>query len=164
MELWDLYDNQRNLVGHSQVRGEVIPAGCYHLVVHVWIRNRNGEFLISQRSKNRQLNPLLWECVGGSVLMGENSLEGALREVLEEVGVDLSQSSGRLLSSRLRENYYDILDTWLFEYDGPVSLKNATTDEVLQVKWMSASQIHKLFESGQMVDTLKYFFDEVCMF
>lgn len=30
---------------------------------------------------------LVWECVDGSVIKGEDSLQGALREVKEEVGV-----------------------------------------------------------------------------
>ena len=163
MELWDLYDRQRNLVGRNHVRGKVIPDGCYHLVVNVWIRNSKGEFLISQRGESCSANLLLWECVGGSVIMDENSLLGALREVREEVGIDLSRCLGQLLSSKVIENGQYIRDVWLFEYNGPVSLKNATTDEVAQVKWMSVKQIRKLFEAGKMVGILKYFFDEVCI-
>ncbi len=67
MELWDLYDRQRQLIGNNHIRGERIPNGCYHLVVHVWIRNNNDEYLISQRSANCSRFPLMWECVGGSV-------------------------------------------------------------------------------------------------
>ena len=33
--------------------------------------------------------------------------------------------------------YNDIMDVWLFEYDGEVDLGNATTDEVAQVAWMN---------------------------
>jgi 8-oxo-dGTP pyrophosphatase MutT (NUDIX family) len=36
----------------------------------------------------------MWECVGGSVVKGEESLQGAIREVKEEVGVDLELSNG----------------------------------------------------------------------
>ena len=59
------------------------------IVVHVWIRNSKGEDLIPQRSANRPTYPLMWECVGGSVVKGENSLVGAIWEAKEEVGVDL---------------------------------------------------------------------------
>ena len=48
MELWDLYDEQRRLVGTDHVRGEELPDNCFHLVVHVWIQNRHGQYLISQ--------------------------------------------------------------------------------------------------------------------
>ena len=88
-EIWDLYDENRDLLGKNHVRGEQLPIDGYHLVVHVWIRNSKGEYLIAQRSANRPTFPLVWECVDGSVVKGEDSLQGALREVKEEVGVDL---------------------------------------------------------------------------
>ncbi|MBQ7500806.1 MAG: DNA mismatch repair protein MutT, partial [Clostridia bacterium] len=64
-EIWDLYNEKRELTGLDQIRGEKIPEGYYHLVVHVWIKNAKGEYLISQRSADRTRNPLKWECVGG---------------------------------------------------------------------------------------------------
>ena len=39
---------------------EQLPIDGYHLVVHVWIRNSKGEYLISQRSANRPTYPLMW--------------------------------------------------------------------------------------------------------
>ena len=167
MELWDLYNENRELVGSDHLRGDQIPEGCFHLVVHVWIRNSNGAFLISQRSASRPTFPLMWECVGGSVLKGEDSLTGALREVHEEIGLTLSADAGNLISSTVRKvvnnkNFSDILDIWLFEYDGPFSLEKATTNEVAQVKWMTPDQIMDLHDSGQMVHTLSYFSSLIC--
>lgn len=106
--------------------------------VHVWIRNSKGEYLISQRSANRPTYPLMWECVGGSALKGEDSLLGAIREAKEEAGVDLVPENGQVLFSKTRKIingkiYNDIIDVWLFEYDGEVDLSNATTDEVAQL-------------------------------
>lgn len=49
-------------------------------MVHVWIRNFKGEYLISQCSANRPTYPLMWECVGGSIVKGEDSLQGEIRE------------------------------------------------------------------------------------
>lgn len=45
--------------------GEEIPQSFYHLVVHVWIRNSKGEYLIFQRGADRPTAPLMWECVVG---------------------------------------------------------------------------------------------------
>ena len=117
MELWDLYNENRELLGRDHIRGEEIPEGCYHLVVHVWIRNSKGEYLISRRSANRPSFPLLWECVGGSVLKGEDSLQGALRETQEEVGLQLSPADGKLVRSVIRDRvngvrFADLLDIW----------------------------------------------------
>lgn len=165
MELWDLYNENRERIGKDHIRGNDLPDGCFHLVVHVWIRNNKGEYLISQRSAGRPTFPLMWECVGGSVLKGEDSLTGALREVQEEVGLTLSPNCGKLVRSVVRKHennvrFNDILDVWLFEYNGSVDLEKATTNEVAQVKWMTKPQIKRLFSSGKLVHTLKYFFDE----
>ena len=163
MELWDLYNDRRELTGRDHIRGEEVPQGFYHLVVHIWIRNSKGEYLISQRSADRPAYPLMWECVGGSVTKGEDSLTGALRETKEEVGLTLSPEDGRLVYSVVGRvvngvKFADIVDVWLFEYNGPVSLNQATTKEVAQTAWMNKEQIKELFDTGKLVHTLGYFF------
>lgn len=166
MELWDLYDENRNPAGREHIRGNDIPDGYYHIVVHVWIRNSKGQYLISQRSANRPNLPLMWETVGGSVLKGETSLQGAVREVKEEVGIDVNGTENNLVFSQVRKvingkKFNDILDVWLFEYNGEVQLDNATTDEVEQTKWLNVAEIKELYESKQLVSTLGYFFDKI---
>ena len=160
MEMWDLYDIDRTVIG-EHIRGNELPANSYHLVVHVWIKNNQGKYLISQRAKNRPIFPLMWECVGGSVLKGETSLQGALRETAEEVGIELLPQNGKLLFSNIRKQFNDIVDVWLFTYDGIVSLKNAITDEVEQTVWLDRNDIMRLKQGNKLVDTLDYFFDEV---
>lgn len=162
MEIWDLYDIGRNLTGKTMVRGEAVPENCYHLVVHVWITDGRGNWLISQRGANRPNNPLKWECVGGHVTAGESSLEGALRETVEEVGVTLDPGMGTVVWDKTRHGpHNDMMDVWIFRYDGPVDLQKATTNEVEQVKWMTAGEIRALWDRGEMVPTLDYFFEKV---
>lgn len=165
-EIWDLYNENRELLGKDHVRGEQLPIGGYHLVVHVCIRNSKGEYLISQRSANRPTFPLMWECVGGSVVKGEDSIQGAIRGAKEEVGVELNPESGQVILTKTRKIiegkiFNDIIDVWLFECDGEVDLGNATTDEVVRVAWMNRSQIKELLDADMFVDTLEYFFTEV---
>lgn len=164
MEIWDLYNEHRELTGRDHIRGEEVPQGFYHLVVHIWIRNSRGEYLISQRSADRPAYPLMWECVGGSVTKGEDSLTGALRETKEEVGLTLSPEDGKLVYSVVGRvvngvKFSDIVDVWLFEYDGPVPLEQATTKEVAQTVWMTKKQIRELYDTGKLVHTLGYFFE-----
>lgn len=162
-EIWDLYTKYREKTGKEHIRGEQIPEGYYHLVVHVWIRNRQGNYLISQRAANRPTFPLMYECVGGSVLKGESSADGAVREVEEEVGITLDPSEGKRIFSKIRgvidgKTFQDILDVWLFEYDGEPDLSKASTDEVAACRWMSTEEIEELYHKGKLVDTLDYFF------
>lgn len=166
MEVWDLYDENKNITGKYCVRGDEIPDDCYHLVVHVWIKNNKGEYLISQRSENRPTFPLMWECVGGSVLKGENSIQGAIRETKEEVGIDFLESDGKLVYTKVRviingKKFNDIMDVWLFEYNGEVDLKNATTDEVRDTKWMKKEEVKEYFIDKKLVQSLDYFFNEI---
>lgn len=166
MELWDLYYVNRERTGKTHIRGQEVPQGFYHLVVHVWIKNSKGEYLISQRSAERPTFPLMWECVGGSAVAGEDSLTAALRETKEEVGIDLSAERGKLkysvvgrILNGVKSN--DIVDAWVFEYDGDVDLTNATTAEVAQTKWMSCDEIRALSEKKKLVHTLSYFFTDI---
>ena len=94
-----------------------------------------------------------------------NSLTGALRETKEEVGLTLDPKSGRVIRSKIGRvikgtRFSDIVDVWLFSYDGPVSLNMATTDEVAQSIWLDKKQIKELFDKGDFVDTLAYFFED----
>lgn len=164
MELWDLYTEERELTGKIHVRGEELPENLFHLVVHVWIKNGKGQYLISQRAADRPTCPLMWETVGGSVLKGENSLQGALREVKEEVGIDLSPDNSRFIFSKIRRKiggrkFNDILDVWCFDYDGEVNLDKAEEKEVAQSKWLNKEEIRKLYDEKLLVDTLGYFFE-----
>ena len=88
---------------------------------------------MTQRSANKERFPLKWECVGGGVLKGESSIQGAVREVKEEVGIAFSETDGQLLFTKIRKTvsghrYNDIVDVWLFLYDGEIPLDKATTD------------------------------------
>ena len=164
MEFWDLYTADRVPTGDVIERGKPIPAGLFHVGVHAWIRNSEGKYLISQRSPSKDVLPLMWETVAGSVLSGESSLEGALREVKEEVGLEFAPDDARLVYSMTgREvcgaQIQEILDVYLFEYDGDVDLSRATTDEVAQVKWLTRDEIAALKQNDKLVYILDYFFE-----
>ena len=90
MELWDVYDRDRNMTGRFHERGRDMRHDDYHLVVQVWIENSKGEWLISKRCPEKPYGGK-WETTGGSVVAGENSFEAALREVREELGVSVGQ-------------------------------------------------------------------------
>ena len=53
MELWDLYNSEREKTGVMHQRGLPIPKGYYHLCVSIWLMNRKGELLLSQRHPDK---------------------------------------------------------------------------------------------------------------
>ncbi len=111
-ELWDVYDGDKKLTGRLHKRGDELSDGNYHLVVHVWIMNSAGEFLITKRSPNKGF-PNMWETTGGSALAGDNSLDTAVREVKEETGLTLDPSRGKLLFDIKRRDSF--VDVWMFK-------------------------------------------------
>lgn len=123
-ELWDVYDKDRNLTGRTHVRGDDLLPEDYHLVVHVWIRNSRGQFLMTRRSPNKGY-PLLWEATGGSALAGDDSLTAAIREVKEETGLTLAAENGKIVHQYSGPDHH--VDVWLFELD--VDLEKVTLQE-----------------------------------
>lgn len=132
----------------------------YHLVVHIWIKNKNNEWLISKRTPNKFF-PLLWECTGGSVLAGEDSLTGALREVKEELGISLDKNNGKLYKSFRRDIYSDFCDVWLFEHNCDISDIVFQENETCDAMWASSEKIAELINNKQFVplDNMKYVYE-----
>jgi len=166
IEVWDLYDKDGKATGITHLRGFPIPDGFYHLAVHAWITDGKGKFLLSRRSATKSRFPLLWECVGGSAFAGENSLQATLREIKEEIGLDLSDAKHRIVFEKVRgvidgKRHNDIAHIYLFHYEGEVDLSNAESDEVCETKWLNVNQIKRLCDNGELVPTLTYFFEKI---
>lgn len=147
MEYWDLYDKNRNKLNKIIKRGEKLQDDEYHIVVNAWLKNDKNEFLISRRSENKA-HPLMWECTGGSILKGETSIDGAVREVKEELGIDIDKNKSELLGSTLRyyPNCPDILDVWLFKCNASIDEVTIQKEEVCDAKWATVDEIKKLYE------------------
>ena len=158
-EFWDVYDKNRNKMGYTIERGKPMSPEEYHLVVQVWIRNPAGKWLISKRTPNKHY-PLLWEPTGGSVLAGEDSLTGALRESREELGVELSPEKGSLFASFRRDmpcwENPGFLDVWVFEHDCSIESITLQEGETCGAMWAWSVEILRMIEVGEFVP-MKHF-------
>lgn len=160
MEYWDLYDKDKNMLERKAIRGEKLDDNEFHLVVNAWVKNDEGKFLISQRSINKTY-PLIWETTGGSALMGEDSIDAAIRELKEELGFDVFKDEATYIGSTLRyyPNCNDILEVWLFEINNKNQDIKIQEEEVNAYKWATKEEIIELKNNG-MFDVNAYF-DEV---
>ena len=147
-ELWDVYDENRNLTGRLQRRGDALESGDYHLVVYVWVMNSEGEFLLTKRSPNKGF-PNLWETTGGSALAGDDSLTAALREVREETGLALDPARGRCILTERGENFFG--DYWLFQQDFDLDAVVLQEGETCDKMCGDESVIRKLRETGKFI-------------
>ena len=136
-------------------RGENIPKGLYHLVVSAWIVNQQGQYLLSQRHPDKQY-PLYWECTGGSVLSGETSLQGAIREVKEELGITLAPEQGKPIYQFCREDMQDFYDVWLFHADIDIKEMVLQKTEVVDVQWVNQDKLLNMFQKKQLHPLITY--------
>jgi len=148
-ELWDIYDGERNKTGRLHRRGELLNDGDYHLVVHIWVKNSRGEFLITKRAAHKGF-PNMWECTGGSALACDDSLTAALREVEEETGLLLSPENGRIVHSYKRRDSF--VDVWLFEEDHDLCEVILNDDETVDKMYASSSKIREMIATGEFID------------
>ncbi len=75
------------------------------------VYNCAGQVLVMQRNDD----PDFWQSVTGTLELGEKPIETALREVLEETGIDIIQSAYQLVDCQ-KINTYDIRDRWKHRY------------------------------------------------
>jgi 8-oxo-dGTP pyrophosphatase MutT (NUDIX family) len=105
MEMWDIYDSEKNLTGRTMKKNDwILKDGEYHLTVLGVVANKNGRILITKRVMTKPWAPGWWEVSGGAAQAGESSREAVLREVREETGLDVSNWDGGYLFSYKREN------------------------------------------------------------
>lgn len=150
MEEWDLYDENFNKLDKTVFRGDKLSDDEYHLVINAWIINDNGEFLITQRSPNKP-HPCMWECTGGSALKGESDLDACMREIKEELDIDIDRTSAQFIGQATR--YYagcpDILRVYLFKDNTPIGLVKIQEEEVMDAMWADRETILKLYNTGK---------------
>ena len=145
-ELWDIYDEAGNRTGRVQRRGDPFAEGDRHLCVHVWIRDAAGRYLLTKRAPGKAMAGL-WECTGGSALLGEDSLDAALREAREETGLVLDPGKAELLFRFSGDHFH--CDVWRFRQDFDLSDIVLEPSETCDFQLADAETIRLLNETGQ---------------
>ena len=151
-ELWDLFDENRNPLGITVERGKHDGCAAWHTVVIVVVRNSDGKFFITERAPEKPFGDR-WEFTGGSVMAGETSEEGAIREALEETGIDHTHSKRTLIKTvkKIWNDgalgwHGDFDDIWLFEADFPIRNVVLQKGETTDAKWVSRDELISLIE------------------
>ena len=150
MELWDVYDINRNKTDKTMVRGEPFEKDNYHLVVHICIFNSKGEMLIQQRQPFKEGWSNMWDItVGGSAIKNETSQSAAERELFEEIGLKVDLKNIR---PHITINFNDGFDDfYLIEREVNINELSLQYEEVQKVKWASKEEILLMIESGEFI-------------
>ncbi len=150
MEIFDLYDVNRLKTGKTNERGKKIPDGFYHLVVHVCIFNSKGQMLIQQRQPFKSGWADMWDItVGGSAVSGDTSRTAAEREVLEEIGYEISLENHRPVITINFDQGFDDIYTVIKDID--IENLKLQPEEVQAVKWATEEEIIDMINDGVFI-------------
>lgn len=112
MEYLDIIDENNQLTGKKEERKNIHEKGLWHRQAACWIMNQKGELLFQKRAANKKMNPNKWSRTGGHIDAGEEPIIGIIREVKEEVGIDVSKEEIELLKVKKFEKFNSQLNAY----------------------------------------------------
>ena len=159
MELLDVFDDNGVRTGKVVVRGDksVVLGEHEHIAVGViFIENSKGEFLMQKTSIEKGGE---YSSTGGHIVSGEDAIVSIRREVLEEIGIDVSSDDIKELGFLL----YDRPLRYLFYLKKDIDLKDIVVqqEEVEFVKYMSVDEINELIEKNLITKSHGILFKEL---
>ena len=106
-EMFDILDENGNKTGKTKLRSEVHRDGDWHKAVHIWIINNNGDVLLQRRCATKDSNPNMLDISSaGHLSAGDDSLTGALRELKEELNLDINPEDLHFIKTLKRTSMY----------------------------------------------------------
>ena len=166
MELWDIYDEDKNRTGRTMKRNDwCLKDDEYHLTVLGVVARPDGRFLITKRVMTKAWAPGWWEVSGGAAQAGEDSKDAVLREVKEETGLDCSDAEGGYMFTYHRENPGEgdnyFVDVYRFVKDFDDTDIKLQLAETKGYRFATAEEIAQLGEQGIFLhyDSIKEAFE-----
>lgn len=105
MEIFDELDEMGRYTGRTISRDEAHRNGAWHRAVLIFVVNSKNQILMQKRSKHKKQWPSCWDGTGGGhVDSGEIGLFSVIRELNEELGIEIRPSDVRYIGGCLSEN------------------------------------------------------------
>src|SRR5437867_5001138 len=140
-EIFDVVNERDEVIGR-QTRDEVHRLGLMHRAVHVLVFNSRRHVFLQKRSMAKDRLPGLWDSsAAGHLDRGESYDACALRELREELGLELSAPPERLfkLAACLETGMEHV---WVYRHfaEGPFRLN---PDEIETGGWFAPATISR---------------------
>lgn len=140
-EYFDILDENGNKIGKTKLRTEVHRDGDWHKAVHIWIINDKGDILLQRRCATKDSYPNMLDISSaGHLSAGDDSLSGAIRELKEELNIDVKPEELQFIktlkkSSRYKETFINN------EFDDLYILKTTKTINEMEYQEEEISEI-----------------------
>lgn len=172
-EYIDIVTSEGKVTGRKALKSEIHTKGHYHNTAHVWLYTKNKEILLAQRAASKSICPLLWDVsVAGHVDAGELTIQAAIREVKEEIGLDLHQNDLKKIGifecfqsypNGIKDNEFH--HTYISELKVPISQLKPQIGEVEALKLVSfevfKTLINNIGENNHFVPSNKKYYEFV---
>jgi len=152
-----VFDENGNKTGKKETKETVHKKGLWHHVVHVWIFNSKGEILFQKRSMKVSRWPGLWDIsAAGHIVTGEMPEEGVVREIREELGLEVKLSDLKKIEIRKHSRHVPEKEYFNNEFDhiyiyklDDISKIKFKDGEVDDVKFVTMEQLEKDIEDPE---------------
>lgn len=147
-EKFDVLNEQGEFTGMVATREQCHKQGLWHRAVYAFIIDKNKNILLQKRSSTKKLWPNMWDVtVGGHVSNGEFGRQALIREVREELGIEISDNDIKyLVGSTSINKQGDIInkhynECYLITKTINISDIKLQKDEVQEVKYFSKDEL-----------------------
>ena len=143
-EIFDVVNERDEVIGR-QTRNEVHRLGLMHRAVHVLVFNAAGQIFLQKRSMKKDRQPGLWDSsASGHVDAGEDYDRCAVRELREEIGLQLPAAPRRLFKLAAGEQT-DQEHVWVYrsQAEGPFQLN---PEEIERGDWFAPEAVNRWME------------------
>lgn len=164
MEEIDIVDELGNRTGEIKSREEVHQKGLLHKTVHIFVINNKKDILMQRRSLEKKTNPNKWTTsASGHLSSGDESKEGAVRELYEEIGVKAKADELEYLFTIYEEGKLENLierefvDVYLVKRDIELKDFKLQKEEVSDVRWVDLKDFKNLIKNCEANDIVPHY-------
>lgn len=164
VELIDVCNEDGSPAGYVASRDFVHWKGLWHTTNHMWaVRQNEGgrpELLLQLRAAGKRLYPSCWDISSaGHIPAGEEAVQGALRELREELGIDAAPDELEYIGTLVMtydddygEGYHDREHCRISILRKPVELSDLTLQEseVERVMWFGLDELTHAMADGTL--------------
>ena len=151
-EIWDICDRNGKSIGNTMDRADAktIKNGFFHKVISVYTVSKDGKVLVTRRSGSKS-HPHKWEVTCGSILSGESVEEGAIRELLEETGIERKAEELKPIYVHVDDKRHCIYYGFLNLVDSSEMDIKLMPEEIDQYRFMELSDFYDFIKSSAFV-------------
>lgn len=153
MEYLDILDENGNKTGEKDTRENIHKLGLLHSEVAAFIYTDTGKVILQKRKSNKATYAGVWSVTGGHVLAGENNEEAIIREIKEELNLNIEKvilvttyKSKKVKDDVINNKFFSIYNVEISE--NQFETIEIQKEELEDIKLFSIEEIESIMNSG----------------